>query len=112
MTRKRSLTVLMSIVAILFVVAAGACSDDTVPPVDSSTDGQSSDTTVDGPQADFSWPDQSQDHWPSQDTTVDQGTTDTYTGPPFGCKKDSDCFGLKCCPTPWGVKLCAPSCTP
>ena len=33
------------------------------------------------------------------------------TNAPFGCRFDSDCFGQKCCPTPWGVKLCAPSCT-
>lgn len=33
-----------------------------------------------------------------------------YTGSPFGCQRDSDCFGLKCCETPWGVKLCAEVC--
>jgi len=35
---------------------------------------------------------------------------DTYAGSPFGCQQDSDCFGLKCCTTPWGVKLCAEVC--
>lgn len=35
---------------------------------------------------------------------------DTYSGTPFGCQMDSDCFGLKCCPTPWGVKLCTEVC--
>ena len=33
-----------------------------------------------------------------------------YTPSPFGCQLDSDCFGIRCCPTPWGVKLCAPVC--
>lgn len=33
-----------------------------------------------------------------------------YTSSPFGCRGDSECFGQRCCPTPWGVKLCAPSC--
>jgi hypothetical protein len=28
----------------------------------------------------------------------------------FGCQSDADCFGQLCCPTPWGVKLCAPAC--
>jgi hypothetical protein len=35
---------------------------------------------------------------------------DVYTGSPFGCQSDTDCFGLRCCPTPWGVKLCAEVC--
>lgn len=49
--------------------------------------------------------------WPP---TPDQSPTkiDTgYKGGPFGCTHDAECFGLKCCPTPWGVKLCAESCT-
>jgi hypothetical protein len=33
-----------------------------------------------------------------------------YTGSPFGCEHDRDCFGLRCCKSPWGVKLCAASC--
>jgi len=35
---------------------------------------------------------------------------DTYSGTPFGCQADAECFGLKCCPTPWGVKLCTEVC--
>lgn len=35
---------------------------------------------------------------------------DTYSGTPFGCQTDGDCFGLKCCSTPWGVKLCTEVC--
>jgi len=37
-------------------------------------------------------------------------TPDSYTGSAFGCEQDSDCFGLSCCETPWGVKLCAATC--
>ena len=35
---------------------------------------------------------------------------DGYQAQPFGCSLDSDCFGQRCCPTPWGVKLCATVC--
>jgi hypothetical protein len=35
---------------------------------------------------------------------------DSYQPAPFGCELDDDCFGQRCCPTPWGVKLCAPEC--
>lgn len=37
-------------------------------------------------------------------------TVDSYVGTPYGCQADSDCFGQICCPTPWGVKLCATVC--
>lgn len=58
------------------------------------------------PDTQYQWPDitppqQDSYQWP-----------DVYTGSPFGCKTDSDCFGLKCCSTPWGVKLCAEVCEP
>ncbi len=39
------------------------------------------------------------------------GNTDSYSGSPFGCRQDSDCFDQLCCATPWGVKLCAPTCS-
>ncbi len=35
---------------------------------------------------------------------------DGYVAQPFGCARDGDCFGQRCCPTPWGVKLCAAVC--
>lgn len=38
--------------------------------------------------------------------------SDSYAGAPFGCQVDADCFGDRCCPSPWGVKVCAPSCVP
>jgi hypothetical protein len=33
-----------------------------------------------------------------------------YMAGTFGCQSDADCFGQRCCDTPWGVKLCAPTC--
>lgn len=84
-------------------------------PLDSSSrdnvnwPGDSYNPWVDGPGSDGAQaPDQS---WP--DTTAPDWfpwPKDTYSGSPFGCQHDSDCFGLKCCPTPWGVKLCAEIC--
>ena len=102
----------IGVVAILIVIAAalGACSDDTSPPVD----GAKVEAGGDGPTADtVPWPDQAQ---PDQFVWPDQGEDqivwpDTYSGTPFGCQSDADCFGQKCCPTPWGVKLCAPTCS-
>jgi hypothetical protein len=44
------------------------------------------------------------DHWP--------WGPDSYQGTPFGCLQDSDCFGLVCCPMPWGVKMCVETCQP
>lgn len=52
-----------------------------------------------------SWPEaspQQQDQWPTK--------LDTYQGAPFGCQGDEECFGLRCCATPWGVRLCADRC--
>jgi hypothetical protein len=50
------------------------------------------------------WPDltKPKDQWP--------WPTDNYQAIPFGCQSDADCFGQRCCATPWGVKLCAPEC--
>jgi hypothetical protein len=52
--------------------------------------------------------------WPDTGGSVDSWSwpTDTYTGAPFGCQIDADCFGKLCCPTPWGVKVCADVCSP
>jgi hypothetical protein len=70
--------------------------DVTVPDVGTKKDGKPADQYV--------WPDQStpKDVW--------SPPTDSYTGAPFGCQTDLDCFGQKCCATPWGVKLCAATC--
>ncbi len=54
----------------------------------------------------FIWPDlpKPKDSWP--------WPHDGYPGTsPFGCQTESDCFGQKCCPTPWNIKLCAPDCS-
>ncbi len=37
---------------------------------------------------------------------------DSYVSAPFGCLSNHDCFGQECCPTAWGVRLCAPTCDP
>ncbi len=52
------------------------------------------------------WP----DIWPDTSQTPDWYLPPDYSGSPFGCQTNADCFGQKCCPTPWGVKLCAPTC--
>jgi hypothetical protein len=96
-----------------FLVVGGilsGCDDDSTPPADTSgkveagSDMPTGDIVPwpDAAQPDkFIWPDQGEDQivWP-----------DAYSGTPFGCETDGDCFGQKCCPTPWGVKLCAPTC--
>jgi hypothetical protein len=105
-------------VAVALIAAFGlgslACSDDDPP---SGTEdmkveaGSDAPVRLDGPGGDtkkdtFTWPDTGTpdgqpDLWP---------TGDLYTGTPFGCTTDADCFGLKCCGTPWGVKICAKTC--
>lgn len=95
-------------VALLLSVALIACDDDTPPSQQYDTGQQQQDQgktyyDVGGQQPDWMWPDTSTNPdqmWPG----------DTYASP-FGCQQDSDCFGLKCCSTPWGVKLCAPTCS-
>jgi hypothetical protein len=100
--------------ALLFglVLAVGSCGDDNPPNVTPDKGVPDAPIVADLPppapdvQApdQFVWPDIKSPNdtwpWPKQD----------YTGAPFGCQQDVDCFGQKCCPTPWGVKLCAPTC--
>lgn len=69
----------------------------------------------DAPHQDDGWSQPPDTWWPQPDIMPPQSdlfppSPDMYTGGPFGCTQDSDCFGLKCCPTPWGVKLCAETC--
>ena len=100
---------IVGLFAALFLVAlAAGCSDDNNTPmgdttVDTTVDAPATDYTVDQSQPDqFVWPDQGQPDqiiWP-----------DSYSGAPFGCQTNADCFGQKCCKTPWGVKLCAATC--
>jgi hypothetical protein len=88
-----------------------ACPGSSSPRKDGSTQ------KLDGQQV--LWPDVT-NPYPDYKRTVDKpkvdqrrdwyAAPDTYVGAPFGCLKDSDCFGQKCCPTVWGVKLCADDC--
>ncbi len=50
------------------------------------------------------------DHGTSDKKVYQDYPPSDYSAGAFGCQADSDCFGQKCCPTPWGVKLCAPTC--
>lgn len=79
---------------------------ETSPAVDGGPDGKAGpDYTVDAPpKIDTFWPDQTVDYWPTPPDGYSGG------GAPFGCASDLDCYGQLCCPTPWGVKMCAPSC--
>lgn len=84
------------------------CDDDTPPVVPADTNGQWDTGTTDT----VPWPDSTQPDqyvWPDQgaDTTI---WPDSYSGTPFGCTSDADCFGQLCCKTPWGVKLCMATC--
>lgn len=47
---------------------------------------------------------------PAQSPDQPWPTPDSYPSAPFGCETDDDCFGQACCPTAWGVRICAPSC--
>ncbi len=49
--------------------------------------------------------------WPDTQETKDSMQGSDYAGTAFGCRVDADCFGQKCCATPWGVKLCAAKCS-
>jgi|GEM_PF-6606945 hypothetical protein len=103
---------------VAFVSVMMHCGDNPVPVVfDASFDGTPSpdidggtpgdpDYTVDAPpaQPDTFWPDQTVDYWPTPPDGYNGG------GAPFGCASDLDCYGQLCCPTPWGVKMCAPTC--
>lgn len=59
---------------------------------------------VDGDK--FVWPDAppKDDTWPKND--IYPGGS----GTPFGCFTDADCFHLRCCATPWGIKVCMEHC--
>ena len=122
MSRFRGYQLLISVVAIaglMFSLALAGCDEDTNPPV-GKDQGIQEDTgfkaDVGNPQKDQKvttdqplWP----DIWgPEAGGKMDlfPPKADGYKPSPFGCTSDADCFGQKCCATPWGVKLCAPSC--
>ena len=120
----RSVLVVIAALSMCAGLLGAGCSDDPPPKyLDGQTDtGGDSNWKPDQPGAKLdgqpipdqpSNPDQPvwPDIWPDTSGGQDWYTPpDQYVGSPFGCKADSDCFGQKCCPTPWGVKLCAPSC--
>jgi len=93
----------MAVVLVLAVL--GGCAGEN-PPAENNDQGS---TTWGADQSQLSdqfvWPDQAQSQkdqqivWP-----------DSYSSTPFGCVSDTDCFNLRCCPTPWGVKICASDC--
>ena len=116
---------LIAFASILSLVVAVSCAGDAAPGTrpDSSTKydkGTPKDTGnpwVDSyvPPKDQGVPKADQYQWPDTgggQTDTWQWPTDTYTGAPFGCQIDADCFGKLCCPTPWGVKVCAETCGP
>jgi hypothetical protein len=99
------------------IAVVTSCSDSTTSSTgkDSKTSPKEAGITQDLPQQNgdlpinpdtkFQWPDSKTKDtkpWPHPDSYSESS--------PFGCLADSDCFGQKCCPTPWGVKLCAPTC--
>jgi len=97
---------------LVLLVASTACPGES----NIRSDGTKDDTyqTQDVPQQ-FDGPAQPDYYYPYPDGPQQQPDfwywpPDTYVGSPFGCQQDSDCFGLKCCTTPWGVKLCAEVC--
>lgn len=100
---------LLASIGLVLCIGIIACDDDTPP---AKQDGITKQDVGPFPDTVAPWPDTVQPDqffWPdsSPDTTI---WPDSYQAAPFGCKNDSDCFGKKCCPTPWGVKLCAPTC--
>ena len=99
------------LLSVLVMVGCGARSSVNDASSGSQKDGEHGDAPLDGrrdvPVWDLAkWRDLSKkDHWPWPRDTYSTGG-----GSPFGCQVDSDCFGVKCCPTPWGVHLCAADC--
>lgn len=124
--RFRYMLVVLAVGVLSLAFLAPGCSDDPPPSqtyVDSNGGGGEAGTGQDGtpPKKDINkpTPDQTQvqdgpvwpDIWPDSSGWPDwYQPPDQYVSSPFGCTADADCFGQKCCPTPWGVKLCAPTC--
>jgi hypothetical protein len=109
MNTLRTVTALLVLAVSLLLVAVfmvGCPGDYDSPPVsaDTSTTNTPWPAQEDGyPPA---YPDQAGPQWDTSSGSADTG----YPGAPFGCRQDSDCFGLRCCATPWGVKLCKEVC--
>ena len=116
------LTSALAITTLLFAFALVGCDEDTTPGTTPDLGGAVLDTgfkadTGGTTPKDKGAPVVDQPLWP--DIWGPEGggpktdifpQPDSYKPSPFGCSSDADCFGQKCCATPWGVKLCAPSC--
>ena|SRR3989339_763569 len=121
---RHSNVVLYSLISVCLILVVGiiiqaGCDSSKVTPTGDSGVTPDATTNVDIPKTNpdvsiqidtFVWPDKG---------TTDEGlvppkdmwNADGYQGGvPYGCQVDSDCFGEKCCPTPWGIKICAASC--
>jgi len=98
------------VVSVLFLVGVGCDEDPTGTTPDAGTkpdlaapdlgspDQAAPDMAkVDGPSN--MWPDSGKPEAGKKDSSAT-----------FGCTTHAECFGQKCCPTPWGVKLCSPDC--
>jgi len=117
----RYLPFLVSIV-LVFALALAGCEDDKPGTVVKDTGpgdgGGTADISPDTKGTPDMAPTPDQPQWPDIWGPEGGGGKDLfphpdkkgYKGSPFGCTADADCFGQKCCPTPWGVKLCAPAC--
>jgi hypothetical protein len=107
--RRLLLFLILIVLGVALVAGAFASCGGSNPPIhadakvkEAGPDGPNNPFPDVGPGRETVWPDSVADSpWP---------ITDGYTGGSFGCQVDSDCFGQMCCPTPWGVKFCAPSC--
>ena len=116
------LTSVVAITTLLFAFALVGCDEDTTPGTNQDQGVQTKDTgfkadTGGTPPKDKGAPVVDQPLWPDIWGPEAGSTKDLFPHPeggykpsPFGCTSDADCFGQKCCATPWGVKLCAPSC--
>lgn len=105
LARFKSLLLLFVFVPALLI---SGCSDDPTPAVKDSS-------VVDQNPFQNDLPVQQGDSyvWPDTTNPSDMWVwPDLYSGTPFGCQSDADCFGRQCCATPWGVKVCADSCSP
>ena len=98
-----------ALAGLLFALTLSACDeDDPIVAKDIGVDVFKADIKADIKKVPDTGPDQIV--WP--DLPVPDAKTDTggYKPSPFGCHSDRDCFGQRCCPTPWGVKLCSADC--
>lgn len=105
------MTVEMKRLSLLFAVCMlFSCAGDLPTKYDSSpyngNNGTNSDYSSSGWSDSWSGSSGSQDYGNGTSSSTEAG----YSGNTFGCQSDNDCFGQRCCATPWGVKLCRSDC--